>query len=231
MFSTKYILIKLITALILTSILSAQIPVSDAPHYDIFADFDLSSKSVEVFVVWKLTKTAGARSVDFEISPLAEVSYIDLRATDQIYSTINYGFSDRRHVSVTIPSMFDKCIASDEVTLEFRYTLPIEMMDNGQLLVTRDDLWYPSKPGERPTFRLVADMPPGMAAYSNGNLEKKRKTEDAVQFVSVSTVSVDEIAVFCSPLQTPVTDEVQDALAELNISTDAGANDRLADAE
>lgn len=227
----KYVLVKLITALILTSLLSAQIPVSDAPHYDIFADFDLSSKSVEVFVVWKLTKPAGARSVDFEISPLAEVSYIDLRATDQIYSTINYGFSGREHVSVTIPSMFDKCIASDEVTLEFRYTLPVEMMNGSQMLVTRDELWYPCKPDERPTFRLVADVPRGTAAFSNGILETERKTEGSIQYVSFCTDPVDEIAVFCSPLQTTIPDGVQAKLARLNVSTDARTDDRLADAE
>jgi len=197
--------------------LSAQIPVNDAPYYDVFADFNFKSGTVEVFMVWKLSKQPGENRVDFEISPLATVSYIDLRVTDQIYTTVNQGFYGREQVSVKIPSMFEETIASTELTLELRYRYPFNIGEDGSVLLTKDDLWYPFTGDEKPTFKIRTDLPSQYLVYSNGEMKERKNTQDAVQHTFVSKTATDQMVLFCALFGRPVDNVTSEILSNSGI--------------
>lgn len=163
-----------------------QTPQIEINSYDIKVGFEISNSRLNVKALLGLKKNDMVNEFGMLLTSNAKIDSIKFKINnDWIIATHSIAGNDSLCLTVP-PELF----ASEDMIIDFEYSLPIEESEVGMFILSRGHRWYPLILDQIARFKLTAEVPYKYVVFSAGDLVEKKTYSETSQFIWESKIPV-----------------------------------------
>jgi hypothetical protein len=163
-----------------------QIPPVQVTSYDIKANLNLLGRELQVAATVELEKADTVAEFEMMLNSDAKIGTIRSEMK-QGWIDLLYKFVGKDTLRLTIPS---ELAASRNLTLDFKYTLRMDELKSGVMILDRGHRWYPLILDQIARFKLTVTVPKGYDVLSAGDFVEKKDLSERSRFVWESKIPV-----------------------------------------
>ena len=142
-----------------------QTPPVEITSYDIKANLNLLGRELQVSATLELVKADTVAEFEMMLNSDAKIGTIRSEMKDS-WIDLSYKFVGKDTLHLTAPS---ELAASRNLTLDFKYTLRMDELKSGVLILDRGHRWYPLILDQIARFKLTVTVPLGYDVLSAGD--------------------------------------------------------------
>ena len=167
-----------------------QTPPVEVTSYDIKASLNLIGTELNVSATLEMQKADTVSEFEIMLNSDAKIGVI--RSVTQDGSVdLSYKFVGKDTLRLTVPS---ELASSRNLTVDFKYSLPMGKLKGDVVMIDRGDRWYPLILDQIATFKLTASVPQGYDVFAPGDFVEKKDFHQGSRFVWESKIPVFKIA-------------------------------------
>jgi hypothetical protein len=163
-----------------------QTPPVEITSYDIKANLNLLGRELQVAATLELVKADTVAEFEMMLNSDAKIGTIRSGMKDG-WIDLPYKFVGKDTLHLTVPS---ELVASRNLTLDFKYTLRMDELKSGMLILDRGHRWYPLILDQIARFKLTVTVPKGYDVLSAGDFVEKKDLRERSRFVWESKTPV-----------------------------------------
>jgi hypothetical protein len=163
-----------------------QTPPVEITSYDIKANLNFLSRELQVAATVELVKADTVGEFEMMLNSDAKIGTIRSEMKDG-WIDLPYKFVGKDTLHLAVPS---ELIASRNLTLDFKYTLRMDELKSGVLILDRGHRWYPLILDQIAGFKLTVTVPLGYDVLSAGDFVEKKDLPKRSRFVWESKIPV-----------------------------------------
>lgn len=167
-----------------------QTPSVEVISYDIKASLNILSSDLQVSATLELLKADTSVEFDLILNSNVKIGAVRYEMEDRSVD-LRYVFVGKDTLRLSVPP---ELAASRNLTVDFKYTYPLDGKKGNVMILDRGDHWYPLMLDQIARFKITATVPKGYDVFSAGDFIEKKDFRESSRFVWESEIPVFKIS-------------------------------------